>query len=56
MTNTHQLYINGRWQPAVGGGTFASVDPASEQEIAQLAAAGAEDVEQAVSAARAASH
>lgn len=49
---TERLYIDGKWQAAAAGGTFETIDPASEAPLARLAAAGAEDIEQAVQAAR----
>lgn len=49
---THGLYINGAWQPAQSGQTFATVNPASEEVITQVASAGPEDVDRAVRAAR----
>lgn len=48
------LLINNRWTPSAAGGTFAVFDPATEQEIAQVAEAGEPDIDQAVAAARAA--
>ncbi|WP_026310892.1 aldehyde dehydrogenase family protein [Parafrankia elaeagni] len=48
----HQLYIDGRWVPATGGRTLPVVNPATEQVIAEVANAGAADVDRAVAAAR----
>src|SRR5882724_6088768 len=49
-----KLLINGRWAEAASGKTFPSINPSTGQPIADLAEAGAEDVELAVAAARAA--
>jgi aldehyde dehydrogenase (NAD+) len=49
-----QLFIGGTWTPAIGGGTFESVNPSTGQVIAQVAEGGAADVDRAVAAARAA--
>jgi aldehyde dehydrogenase (NAD+) len=48
------VFIGGRWRPAAGGGLIDVVDPATEQVIGQVAAGGAQDVDDAVAAARAA--
>jgi aldehyde dehydrogenase (NAD+) len=48
------LYIDGAWRPAAGGDLIEVVNPADEQVIGQVPAAGAEDVDTAVRAARAA--
>jgi aldehyde dehydrogenase (NAD+) len=48
------LLIDGRFVPAASGETFATLNPATGAEIAQVALGGAEDVDRAVSAARAA--
>ncbi len=53
ITNT-KLYINGEWRDSANGKTFAVIDPATEQEIAQIAEGATEDVEAAVVAAQAA--
>ena len=49
-----QLLIGGAWQPAALGKVVSSIDPATGQPIAEIADGGAEDVERAVRAARAA--
>ena len=46
------LYIGGEFRPAVEGGTFTTVDPATEEPLAAVADAGARDVDLAVAAAR----
>ncbi len=48
------LYIAGRWEAAAGGGTYESYEPATGKVWATVAAAGPEDVDRAVQAARAA--
>lgn len=53
MVFCKQLYINGRWQNAIEGGTFDVFNPATERLLAKVAAGRAEDVDAAVSAARA---
>jgi aldehyde dehydrogenase (NAD+) len=47
-----QMLIDGRWCDAAGGETFATYHPATEEKIADVALAGAEDVDRAVKAAR----
>ena len=48
----HKLLIDGDWVPAASGETFATINPATEEELAQVAHGGAEDIERAVRAAR----
>ncbi|MCL7428804.1 aldehyde dehydrogenase family protein [Streptomyces sp. YS415] len=48
------FYIDGAWHPAADRGAIDVVNPADEQIIAQVPAAGAEDVDKAVQAARSA--
>jgi aldehyde dehydrogenase (NAD+) len=52
IADTHGLYIDGEWVPPVEGDHFETVDPATEEPIAEVAAATAEDVDRAVAAAR----
>jgi acyl-CoA reductase-like NAD-dependent aldehyde dehydrogenase len=47
-----QLLIGGEWRDAAAGKTMAVVNPATEAIIAEVAAASAEDVDAAVTAAR----
>jgi len=54
MLGRKQLLIGGEWQDATGGGTMPVVNPATEEVIAQVAAAAPADVDAAVDAARAA--
>ncbi|MGH9099544.1 MAG: aldehyde dehydrogenase family protein, partial [Acidimicrobiales bacterium] len=46
------LYIGGEHRPAVSGTSFATANPATEEVLARVAGAGAEDVDLAVNAAR----
>ncbi|PXY33195.1 betaine-aldehyde dehydrogenase [Prauserella sp. PE36] len=56
MTSTdtlpHRLFVAGEWRDG-GGGTFADLNPATEEKLTDVAAASAEDVDAAVAAARA---
>ncbi len=54
ISQSHRLLIGSERLDAADGRTFATLDPATGKEIAELALAGAEDVERAVTAARAA--
>ena len=47
-----QLFIDGQWTPARSGKTFETINPATEEVIAQVAEADAADVNAAVDAAR----
>ena len=47
-----RLFIDGEYVAAKGGGTFATINPATGQTLAQISQAGAEDVDLAVKAAR----
>ena len=49
-----QLLINNEWRPASTGKTMEVINPATEEVIATVAAAGKDDVDAAVAAARAA--
>jgi len=46
------LFVDGEFVPAASGRTFATVNPATEEPIAQIASADAADVGRAVTAAR----
>jgi aldehyde dehydrogenase (NAD+) len=46
------LFLNGEFVPAAGEALFATVNPATEEPLAQVAEAGAADVDRAVAAAR----
>ncbi len=52
VARRHALLIGAERPEAAGGATFATLDPASGQEIARIAHAGAEDVDAAVAVAR----
>jgi phenylacetaldehyde dehydrogenase len=54
LARDHTLLIAGEWVAPAGGGTIPVFDPATGEQIASVAAAGAVDVDQAVAAARAA--
>ncbi|SMP62351.1 aldehyde dehydrogenase (acceptor) [Neorhodopirellula lusitana] len=47
-----QLFIDGEWRDSVSGKTFATVNPATEQEITQVAEGDKADIDLAVAAAR----
>ena len=52
MTDGTRFYIDGQWvEPAHPGEDIAVVDPATEEEVARVAAASSDDVEAAVQAA-----
>ncbi len=46
------LFVAGDFRPAADGATFATINPATEEQLARVAAAGADDVDAAVVAAR----
>ncbi len=48
----YELFIGGKWQPPSKGSYFVTENPATEQPIAEVAEASAEDVDRAVQAAR----
>src|ERR671936_1523870 len=50
----HKLLIGADWVEAADGRTFETVDPSTGEVICEVAQAGAEDVERAAQAARAA--
>ena len=52
LQSPRQILINGKWQSAASGKTFTVFNPASGGEIAQVAEGDAEDIAQAVAAAR----
>ena len=51
---TYQLFINGEWVESKSGKLFPVYDPSTEEVIAQVPEANEDDIERAVSAARAA--
>ena len=52
LQSPRQIFINGKWQDAASGKTFPVYNPASGQEIAQVAEGDSEDIARAVAAAR----
>jgi len=54
VPDAKQLFINNQWQAPASGQTMEVVNPATEETIALVAAAGRDDVDAAVAAARAA--
>ena len=46
------MLINGKWVSSVSGKTFATINPATEQKIADVAEGNTEDIDRAVKAAR----
>ncbi|WP_460116334.1 aldehyde dehydrogenase family protein [Pseudomonas sp. H2_D02] len=52
--NTGQFYINGRWQLPAQATMLAVINPATEEVIAEVAQGSSDDVDRAVTAARAA--
>jgi phenylacetaldehyde dehydrogenase len=50
----HKLLIGGQWVPSASGETFEVLDPSNGGRLTQVARGGAQDVERAVRAARAA--
>ena len=54
LDRPHRLLINGEWVAPAAGADIAVFDPATGEQIAAVAAAGAADVDKAVAAARAA--
>src|SRR5437660_9115554 len=54
ISQPHRLLIGDERPEAADGRTFASLDPATGREIAQVPLAGEQDIEKAVAAARAA--
>lgn len=47
-----QLYIDGEWREAIDGGTLEVIDPATENVICKVSAAGPRDIDAAVASAR----
>src|SRR3712207_6554285 len=55
IRSSYGLFIDGAFVSPAGGGSFKSVNPATEEVLAEVAEAGPEDVDLAVRAARRAS-
>lgn len=51
LKGPYQLYINGEWRDSASGHTFDSINPATEEVIAQVAKGTGQDAEDAVNAA-----
>ena len=51
-SRTRRMLIDGKWVEAASGETFTTVDPATEEPLAEVAAGDREDVDRAVRAAR----
>ncbi|MBI6617973.1 aldehyde dehydrogenase family protein [Pseudomonas corrugata] len=54
LQTAHLFYVNGGWSAPVSPASLPVVNPATEEVVAQVASGSAEDVDQAVAAARAA--
>lgn len=52
LAESKNLFIGGKSVDAASGQTFATIDPATDTEITQVALAGPEDVDRAVASAR----
>src|SRR5215470_3918084 len=48
LASEYGLFLNGEFVPAASGKLFATVNPATEEPLARVADAGAEDVDRAV--------
>jgi aldehyde dehydrogenase (NAD+) len=54
LRSSYGLFINGAWSNPQDGDVFKTVNPATEEVLAQVSSAGERDVDRAVAAARAA--
>ena len=54
IASSYGLFINGEFVDATGGSTFKTVNPATEEVLAEISEAGSADVDRAVQAARSA--
>ena len=52
LDSNHQLLINGEWVASRSGDKIAVIDPATEEQISEVDAGIAEDINDAVAAAR----
>jgi phenylacetaldehyde dehydrogenase len=52
LSSPGKLLIDGDWVPAASGRTFETINPATEERLAEVAYGDAEDVDRAVAAAR----
>src|SRR5438552_15978289 len=56
LRERYGLYVGGEWLEPHSGETFPTIDPSTEEPLAEIAQAGPEDVNRAVEPARAAYH
>ena len=54
LESSYELYIGGRFVPSESGETFSTINPATEEHLADVALASDVDVDRAVAAARSA--
>lgn len=52
IASRYELFINGKWQQPISGSYFKSINPATEENLSEIAAANEADVNKAVLAAR----
>ena len=52
IASRYELFINGKWQQPTSGSYFKSINPATEENLSEIAAANEADVNKAVQAAR----
>jgi phenylacetaldehyde dehydrogenase len=52
VTAEHKLLIDGEWVPSASGETFETLNPATEEKLADVAHGKEEDIERAIKAAR----
>ena len=52
VRSQHKLLINGEWVEAASGQPFETINPATEEVLAEVARGQAEDIDKAVRAAR----
>ena len=53
VSRKHKMLINGKWVDAASGKTFPTYNPATGEVMAQIAEGDSEDINRAVTAARA---
>ena len=52
LSNPGKLLIDGQWVEAASGRTFETINPATEEKLAEVAYGEKEDIDRAVRAAR----
>ena len=52
IASSYGLFINGEFTEPIGGSTFKTVNPATEEVLSEMSEAGSDDVDRAVQAAR----